>query len=289
MKRLALSLLLLLVVVLWGWTFVLVKDAVAGYGVLSFLAIRYVVATVAMAAAVVPGIRVNGRSFAVGAGIGVALAAGFLLQTLGLRLTTASSSGVITGLFVIFVPGANRLLFGVRTAPLVWGAIGVSLVGLALLSGGAPQGANAGDVLTLGCAAAFGLHVVLLDRYAKHHDLRSLVLGQLAAATVLFVVGSALFERPVWPSGGVWQAILITALLATALAFFVQTFVQQRLPAVPTAMILLMEPLFAAFFGYLLHCDRLTAMQIAGALIMSGAALIVELYPLLRKRRAAVP
>jgi len=284
MKRLALSLLLLSVVAVWGWTFVVVKDAVAGYGVLSFLAIRYVVATAALAAAVAG--RVNWRSFRAGAGIGVALAAGYLFQTFGLRLTTASNSGVITGLFVVFVPVANRALFGVRTPPLVWGAIGASLVGLGLLSGGAPRGANAGDALTLGCAAAFGLHLVLLDRYAKHHDVRSLVLGQLAAAMVLFAVGALAFERPAWPSPRVWRAVGVTALLATALAFFVQTFVQQRLPAVPTAMILLMEPLFAAFFGYVLHGDRLSAIQIVGALVMSGAALVVELYPLLRRRVA---
>ncbi|HPD14470.1 MAG TPA: DMT family transporter [Planctomycetota bacterium] len=282
MTRLLLSLLLLSVVAVWGWTFVVVKDAVAGYGVLPFLAIRYTIATGVLAAAV--AWRVRWPSFWAGAGIGLALAAGYLFQTFGLRLTTASNSGVITGLFVFFVPGANRLLFGVRTRPLVWAAIGVSLVGLALLSGGAPQGANAGDALTLGCAAAFGLHVVLLDRYARRHDVQSLVLGQLSAATALFVAGCLLFELPSWPSGGVWRAILVTAVLATAVAFFVQTFVQQRLPAVPTAMILLLEPLFAALFGYLLHGDRLTGLQIAGAALLSGAALVVELSPLVRRR-----
>lgn len=282
MTRLLLSLLLLSVVAVWGWTFVVVKDAVAGYGVLSFLAIRYALAAGVLTAIV--ALRVRWRSFAVGAGIGVALAAGYLFQTFGLRLTTASNSGVITGLFVVFVPGANRLLFGVRTAPLVWGAIGASLVGLAMLSGGAPQGAGAGDALTLGCAAAFGLHVVLLDRYAKRHDARSLALGQLSAAAALFIVGCLLFEQPSWPSAGVWWAILVTAVLATSVAFLVQTYVQQRLPAVPTAMILLLEPLFAALFGYLLHGDRLTAVQLAGAALLCGAMLAVELSPLLRRR-----
>lgn len=287
MKRLALSLLLLAAVAVWGWTFVVVKDAVAGYGVLSFLAIRYVLAVALVASAAWR--RVRGRSLRAGAGIGLALAAGFVLQTFGLRFTTASNSGVITGLFIVFVPLAGRALFGVRTAPLVWVAIGASLAGLALLSGGAPQGANLGDALTLGCAAAFGLHVVLLDRYAKQHDIWSLVLGQLAAAAVLFVAGALLFERPAWPSPAVWRAIAITALLATVLAFFIQTFVQQRLPAVPTAMILLLEPLFAAFFGHLLAGDRLTGAQVAGAVLMSGAAVFVELYPLLRRRPARSP
>jgi drug/metabolite transporter (DMT)-like permease len=285
MTRLALSLLLLSVVGVWGWTFVLVKDAVEGYGVLSFLAIRFVIATVAIGVFAVW--RADRRSLRAGAGIGAALAMGFLLQTFGLRYTTASNSGVITGLFVVFVPLAGWILFGARTARLVWVAIGISVVALALLSGAAPKGVALGDVLTLGAAAAFGLHVVLLDRYAKRHDARTLALGQLAAAAVLFLAACPLVERLAWPTPRVWLTLLITAVMATAVAFYVQTHVQQRLPAVQTAMILLTEPLFAAFFGRVLGGDRLAAVQVLGALLMAGAVLAVEFYPLLRRPRAA--
>ncbi len=273
MKRLALSLLLLSVVAVWGWTFVLVKDAISACGVAPFLAVRYAIASAAIAPFAVR--RANWRSLAVGAGIGLALAGGYLLQTFGLRDTTPTSSGIITGLTVVFVPIANRLLFGVRTEPVVWAAIGVGMVGLVLLS----KGVSIGDALTLCCAACFGLHVALLGRYARGHDAGALAFGQLAAATLVFLAAWPLSQPLAWPPRAVWPAILITALLATALAFYVQTFVQQRLPAMQVAMVLLMEPLFAAFFGRVLADVHLTALQVCGALLMVGAMFATELRP----------
>ncbi len=280
MKRLALSLLLLSVVAVWGWTFVAVKDAVAGCGVASFLAVRYAIACAAIAPFAVR--RANWRSLGVGAGIGLALAGGYLFQTFGIRDTTSSISGIITGLTVVFVPIANRLLFGIRTDAAVWAAIGVAVLGLGLLSGAAPGGVSLGDVLTLGCAACFGLHVALLGRYAKGHDTGALALGQLAGATLVFLAAWPVAEPLAWPPRAVWPAILITAILATAVGFYVQTFVQQRLPAMQVAMILLMEPLFAAFFGHVLAGDCLTALQIFGALLMVGAMFATELRPATR-------
>ncbi len=280
MKRLVLSALLLAVVALWGWTFVAVKDAVAACGVASFLAVRYAIASAAIAPFAVR--RASWRSLAVGAGIGLALAAGYLFQTFGLRDTTPTNSGIITGLTVVFVPIANRLLFRVRTEPVVWLAIGVAVLGLGLLSGAAPRGVSLGDALTLGCAVCYGLHVVLLSRYARGHDAGVLALGQLAAATLVFLAAWPVSEPLAWPPSTVWPAILITGILATAVAFYVQTFVQQRLPAIQVAMILLMEPLFAAFFGHILAGDRLTALQVFGAILMVGAMFATELRPLVR-------
>jgi len=280
MKRLALSLLLLAVVAVWGWTFVAVKDAVAACGVASFLAVRYAIASAAIAPFALR--RARWRSLAAGAGIGLVLAAAYLLQTFGLRDTTSSISGIITGLTVVFVPIASRLLFGIRTDAVVWGAIGVAVLGLGLLSGAAPGGVSVGDVLTLGCAACFGLHVALLGRYARGHDTGVLALGQLGAATLVFLAAWPLSEPLAWPSRAVWPAILITAFLATAAAFYVQTFVQQRLPAMQVAMILLMEPLFAAFFGCVLAGDSLSALQLLGALLMVAAMFATELRPATR-------
>jgi drug/metabolite transporter (DMT)-like permease len=82
----------------------------------------------------------------------------------------------------------------------------------------------------------------------------------------------------------VWPALLVTGLVATAAAFLVQTYVQQRLRAVQTAMIIVTEPLFAALFGYLVRGDRLTGVQVAGAGLMVAALVLAEVYPLLRKR-----
>ena len=286
MTRLVSCLLLLAVVAVWGWTFSLMKGPVETYGVVSFLAVRFALGAVAISLAAVR--RTTWRTLRVGAPIGLVLAAAYLAQTYGLRYTTATNTGLITGLFVVFAPLANRVLFGVRTRSALWGAIGISIVGLGLLARGGLNGVALGDILTLGAAALFGLHIALLDRHAKHHDAVVLAQGQLTVASVVFLLVWPLTEPVVLPPPGwgvdaVWPALLVTGLVATAAAFLVQTYVQQRLRAVQTAMIIVTEPLFAALFGYLIHGDRLTGMQMLGAGLMVVALILAEVYPMARK------
>lgn len=280
MKQLLLSGLLLGIVAVWGWTFVVVKDAVEVYGVVPFLAVRFAIGSACIGVFAVRGAEL--RSFRTGVWIGLALAVSYLLQTYGLRYSTATNTGLITGLFIVFAPLANRVLFGVRTRGILWAAIAVSLGGLVLLTGASPQGLRAGDPLTLGCAACFGLHVALLDRYSKGHCAVTLALGQLTTVTVL-LAGIWAGQGPIeWPPAKVWPALLLTGVICTGAAFFVQTFVQQRLSAVQTGMIILTEPIFAAVFGWLLAGDRLTGLQILGGILMVAAVFAAEIYPLVR-------
>ena len=266
--------LLLLIVLIWGWTFVIVKDAVALYGVVPFLAVRFLIGALCLAPL---GLRRGaGPTFGLGAAIGLVMGAAFLLQTLGLATSSASNTGLITGLFVVFAPLTNRLLFGVRLSTGCWIGIGLSLVGLALLTGAGGEAMRRGDLLTLGCAALFGLHVALLDRHARGRNPLALATGQVAAAAVLFTL-VWLIQGPVaWPPRAVWPALLLTGVLASAAAYLVQTYAQQRLRAEQTALIMLAEPLFAVLFGVWLHGDRFTGAQLAGGLLMGAAMLGTE-------------
>jgi drug/metabolite transporter (DMT)-like permease len=266
--------LLLAIVAVWGWTFTLMKGALASYGVVAFLAVRFVIG--ALAIGLFSARRVDRRSLGTGALIGIVLAGAYLLQTFALRETTATNTGLVTGLFIVFAPLANRMLFGVRTPPRLWGAIGISVVGLVLLTG--TSRLALGDALALGCAAGFGLQIALLDRYAKRHDAVALALGQVATAAVLFLVIWPLVEPVACPPVGVWFSLLVTGLVATAAAFFVQTYAQQRLSAVETGVIIVTEPVFAAAFGFLLAGDRLTATQCLGAALMVGALVVTQVY-----------
>jgi drug/metabolite transporter (DMT)-like permease len=279
--RLIYTLLLVAVTAVWGWTFVVVQDAIALYGVLPFLAARFVLAAGALAP-IYAG-KLTRRSLVVGGGIGIVLAAAYLFQTMGLLFTTPTNSGLITGLFVVFAPLADRLLFGASIPRQVALAVVLSLGGMVLLAGGGPEGANWGDALTLLCAAALGLHIALLSRYAAGHDAGGLTLAQILAMALLFAFAWPFFAPVTLPPAEVWVALLITGLLASAGAFLVQTTVQQHIPAARTAIILTMEPVFAALFGYWLAGDRLVAVQILGAVFILSALVIGEVLPVLRR------
>jgi drug/metabolite transporter (DMT)-like permease len=279
--RLIYTLLLVAVTAVWGWTFVVVQDAISVYGVLPFLAVRFVLAGAVLTP--IYAAKLTRRSLIVGGGIGVVLAAGYLFQTTGLLFTTPTNSGLITGLFVVFAPLADRLLFGASMSRQVVLAVSLSVVGMVLLAGAGPEGANWGDLLTLLCAAALGLHIALLSRYAAFHDAGALTLAQILAMALLFMVVWPFFDSVSLPPPEVWVALLVTGLLASAGAFLVQTTVQQRIPAARTAIILTMEPVFAALFGYWLAGDRLVAVQILGAILILSALVIGEVVPVLRR------
>jgi drug/metabolite transporter (DMT)-like permease len=266
---------LLGVTAVWGVTFVQVKDAVALYPLFAFLAIRFAIATLTLA---VPGtrrVRSLGRA-GIGAGalLGLLLAAGYVLQTAGLERTTVSSTGFVTGLYVVLTPLLALVLFRSRIAPAAWAGVGVSTAGLALLSG-VHAGSAGGDLLVLAGAAVYSLQIVLMERFAPRYDAVAFTLVEMAAAcSGLLVVALARGELGVPRGWTVWGALLVTGVFASALAFLVQTWAQRRTSATRTAVAFTMEPVFAAFFGITLAGDRLGALGWTGcAAIMAGIVL----------------
>ncbi len=290
MTRVVSSLALLLIVAVWGWTFVLVKDAIDEYGVLPFLAVRFTIASMVMSLTTLG--KVGRRELTTGGLVGIVLAGAYLFQTFGLADGTASNTGLITGLFIVFVPLANRLLFGVRTKPMLWGAIGVSVFGMAMLvlmgedRAVSEEAAHPirGAWLTLGAAACLGLHVALLDRFSSGCETRSLTLGQMGGAASVLVVVAVLGGSFTMPSWNVWVALFVTGVVASAAGFFVQTYAQKTLSAIETAVIIMLEPLFAVLFGIWLAGDSFGPWQIVGAILMISAVMVAELYPLVVKR-----
>jgi drug/metabolite transporter (DMT)-like permease len=271
------SLLLVGVTMVWGWTFVAVRDAIALYGVLSFLSVRFALAAVALAP--YAAYKVTSRTLVVGAGMGLVLALGYLLQTMGLLFTTPTNSGLITGLFVVFAPLIDRLLFGTRISQPVLVPVLLSLLGMVLLAGGGPDGMDQGDLLTLLCAGALGLHIALLSRYARAHDASGLAFTQMLSMALTFGLLWPLFEPVAFPPREVWLALVATGLVASAGAFWVQTFVQQWVSAARTAVILTTEPVFAVLFEYWLAGDRLVPVQVFGAVLILSALVASEVVP----------
>ena len=265
-------LLLLGVTAVWGWTFVVVKDAIAELPPLPFLGLRFLIATAVMVVAVrrVP----DRRTLAIGSLIGLPLAGGYLLQTVGLRFTSPGNAGLITGLFFVFTPLLDRL-FGVRIRLRTVLAVALALVGTVLLTGAGRFGIGLGDALIVGCAICFALQIVLLSRWSRGFASDELTLVQLATCAVLFMIGGAPQLRA--PSASVWAALVITGVFASAVAFFVQTWVQSHLTASRTALALASEPVWALFFSVLLAGQRLDTLQALGAALVIAAIVGQEL------------
>ena len=267
---------LVAVTAVWGLTFVQVKDAVAIYPLFAFLAVRFAIASATLA---VPGFT-RVRSLGVrGAGaaaiLGLLLAAGYALQTAGLERTTASDAGFVTGMYVVLTPLLALGLFRTPIPAAAWAGVAVATGGLAMLSGVHAR-SPAGDLLVLGCAAVYALQIVLLERYAPRYDPLALTLVEMAAAFAgLLVVAAAAGQLDRAPRGAtVWSALLVTGIFASALAFFVQSWAQQRTSATRTALAFALEPVFAALFGITLQGDRLGAFGWGGcAAILAGIVL----------------
>ncbi len=268
-----------MVTAVWGWTFVLVKDAITQYPTLPFLQIRFALALLVMILLVrrLPA----RRELKLGLLIGTVLAGGYLTQTAGLTMTSPGNAGLITGLFVVFTPLLNRL-FGAPIRWWTWVATLLSLGGLVMLTGG-PSGMGLGDILVLACAVLFALHIVLLSRWSPGLPAAPLAMVQMAACTLLFSAGGTWSLRP--PSGAVWFAIVITGVFASALGFYIQTWSQAFISANRTALILATEPAWALAASVALAGQRLGLLQAIGAALVllaivghEGASLKFEVH-----------
>jgi drug/metabolite transporter (DMT)-like permease len=264
---------LIAVTAVWGVTFVMVKDAVELYPLFAFLAVRFAIASVVLAAPAAGRMRTLGRpGWVAGSALGLLLATGYALQTAGLQRTTVSSAGFITGLYVVFTPLLALVLFRTRVGGAVWVGVALAVVGLAMLSG-VGAGDPLGDLLVLLGSAAYSLQIVLMERYAPRYDAIAFTLVEMLAAFAgLTLVALPEFEVP--HGRTVWGALLVTGVFASALAFLAQTWAQRRTSATRTALVFTLEPVWAALFGYTLAGDRLGATGWLGcAVIMAGIAL----------------
>jgi drug/metabolite transporter (DMT)-like permease len=260
---------LIAVTAVWGVTFVQVKDAVEVYPLYAFLALRFAIASGALAPFALRRLRASG--IGISAVLGLLLAAGYALQTEGLARTTVSSTGFITGLYVIFTPLLALALFRRRVGAAAWVGIALSLAGLAMLSG-IHAGSATGDGLVLAASAVYSLQIVLLERVARRLDPLALTFVEMLAACAGFAVIAASRSDFETPHGWtVWGALLVTGIFASALGFLVQTWAQQRASATRTALAFAMEPVWTALFGFTLAGDRLGALGWGGcAAILAG-------------------
>jgi drug/metabolite transporter (DMT)-like permease len=268
---------LIAVTAIWGVTFVQVKDAVDVYPLFAFLALRYAIATGALG--LVGGRRVLtlGRSgLTAGAVLGGLLGLGIGLQTAGLERTTVSSTGFITGLYVVLTPLFGLLLFHMTVGLEVWAGVACSVVGLALLSG-VDVGSPVGDLLVLASAAAQALQIVMVERFATRYDAIALTLVEMGACLVGFLaIALALGQLEVPRGRTVWGALIVTGVFASALAYLIQVWAQRRMSAARIAIVFSLETVFAGIFGYWLAGDRLGWLGWSGCAVILAGIVVAE-------------
>jgi drug/metabolite transporter (DMT)-like permease len=270
---------LLAVTASWGSTFFLLKDVVERIPVPDFLAVRFLVATLAVLA-IAPGAvsRLTRAERRQGVALGLVYGGAQLLQTVGLQHTSASVSGFVTGMYVVFTPLLGALLLKQRIGPTVWGAVALATAGLGVL---ALQGFSigGGELLTLLSAALYAAHIVGLAVWSRGRNTMGLAVVQLATITAVTGVG-ALPGGVVLPSRTTdWAVLLYMALVAGALALVVQTWAQAHLPATRVAIVMTMEPVWAAGFAVAFGGEALGARLLVGGVLVLAAMYLVELGP----------
>lgn len=257
---------------LYGATFVVIKSALDDIEPFSFVAWRFLIGALVLLAFVFPrgrGIWVDGSL------TGVALFAGYMLQTSGLALTSASNSALITGLYVVFTPILAALFK--RRSPSSWvlAAALAAFIGIFLLTDTDGLTLSRGDLLTLGCAVAFALHIIALARYARKHPVIPFSAVQLTVVAILAFPSAMILDGPGVPQPSVWGALLITGLGVGIGAFLLQVWAQTVIGPSTAAVILAAEPAFAVATAWVVLGERLDILGWAGTTLIVLAIFLV--------------
>jgi drug/metabolite transporter (DMT)-like permease len=266
--RVVAVLLLLLASAIWGSTFVVVKQAISQTSVLDFLAWRFILAGLLLAAARPRALaRLGRRGWLHGVLLGVVLALGYMAQTFGLRSTPAAVSGFLIGLQVVFTPVIGWTLLKHRPQGRTWAAVLVATTGLALMTlRGASFGI--GEGLTIVSSAVFALQIVGLEQWASSENAYGLATVQLLTIGGLSVVAGAPGGIGLPPTRSIWAAVVLTAVAATAFAFVVQSWAQSHLSATSAAVVFATEPVFAGLFAWMSGEHLSLALLAGGALVV---------------------
>ena len=270
---------------LWGATFVVVKAALHDASSLVFIALRFSLAVLLLLLLfrLRPGSLSNFRThWRGGALCGLFLFLGYALQTAGLLTTTASKSAFLTGLFIVLVPVLSAALH--RRAPgwVEWTGAALAMAGTGLLTIDPSAGfrLTTGDLLTIGCAVAFAVHVVAVARYSTTRGHAALTLWQILSVAVLSAASCLWLEPPrlVWTPRLAF-ALVVTAVFATTICFALYTWAQAHTTATRASIFFALEPVFAALTAWLWSGEHWGLRTLSGAALILMAILFVEMKP----------
>ncbi len=275
---------------IWGSTFILVKSSLAHIDALAMVAYRFLLAALVAGLFLLFQRKALFKDFRQGVVLGVVLAFLYIPQTIGLKFTSAANSAFITGLFVAFAPPLSILLLRERTRRAQWAAVGISLVGLWLLTGGLSQ-VNMGDIITLSAAFTYALHIILTDRFiTARYDLYRLIFQQLLVVGIISLLAGLVAGRPLGV-GGTETALVVVflALFPTFSAFLIQIRAQQFTSPVKVSLIFALEPVFAGIFAWTLGGEAFIPLRALGGLLIFLAIVVSTVQPKKAVSRESLP
>jgi drug/metabolite transporter (DMT)-like permease len=282
------TLVLLGITACWGSTFFLIHDLLDRVPAVDFLAVRFSIAGVLLLVVAPRAVlRLSPGARKQAAVLGGLYGVGQILQTIGLAHTPASVSGFITGMYVVATPLFAAVLLRNRITKLTWGAVLLAFCGLAVLTLDSFS-IGYGEALTFVAAMLYALHIVGLGAWSNAQDALGMSILQVVMVAVICLVVSAPGGIVLPDNGRDWLAVLYMAVFPAALALLGQTWAQAHLTATRTAIVMSMEPVFAAFFAVLLGGESVTSRMLLGGALVLAAMLIVEIGPR-RKLEGEVP
>ena len=267
---------LVAVTIIWGAAFVIMKPAIEQEPFWDFLAFRFTIATLAMIAVRPQVLKAfTPKLLWRGAVLGALLGGSYITQTIALEQTTAAITGFLTGLYVVATPILSLILFRQKTRKRVWIGSFLALIGLGVISitGG---GIEVAQLWGVACALLFAGHIVLMGKWSPGLNSYALTVVQLGFIAIVMWFGAAPDGIQPPPNLDVWVAVLFTALLATAFAFFMQTWAQARMEASRVAVIMTLEVVFTALIAVLVGQEVLTLKTVIGGALIVLAMFIVE-------------
>ena len=259
----------------WGWSFVIMKDAINRQNVNNFLLTRFGVAVIVMVLIRPKVLLLLNRDLVIRASAaGIFLGSGYIFQTLGLERTGAAITGFVTGLYIVLTPIFASVFLRQRVDRFTWICIAIATFGLALLS---IRGWSVGfgELLIFISAIFFAIHIIALSKWSSGRDAYAMTIVQLAMCAVLSGIASISSGYSPPPDFGVWAVVVFTAVFATAIAFIIQTWSQAHMSATKVAVILTMEVVFAALFAILFGGESLTLQSTFGGLMVVTAMYLI--------------
>ncbi len=279
--RLEADLILLLVAALWGSAFAAQRAAAAQGEVLFFNGVRYLLG----ATLILPILfirrsnlfRLPVKTWLGGALAGLAMFSAVAFQQYGLQFTSAANAGFITGLYVILVPFLVAILYRKPPRVIVWISSLIATAGMFLLSTEGRLALSLGDRWVLLGALMWAFHVLIIDRVTHQMDLPLLAVTQATVCGGLNLLSGLWFEGATLRDlSGIWWAVIWTAVASIALGFSLQPLGQRVAPPADAAILLSMESVFAALFGWMVLREGLTPLQLLGCALMLFAVLLAQ-------------